>query len=81
MSISLIPTTVNTSFISKLLGNEKTRVVLISSVIYITVQITTILILGSLWGINGVAIAYVMSVVVQSVFLLIANRIVLEKTR
>lgn len=81
VSLSLIPTTINTSFISKLLGNEKTLIVLISSVIYITIQVIAILILGSMWGINGVAIAYVLSVIVQTGFLLIANRIVLEKTK
>ncbi len=79
LSLSLIPTTLNTSIMSKLIGNEKTRLVLISSIIYIISQVISIVILATIWGINGVAVGYVLSVIVQMIFLLTVKRNILDK--
>ena len=49
VSISVIPSTINLIYISKFLGNELSKIVLIGSGIFLSVQIVSILILG---GIN-----------------------------
>jgi len=62
-----------------LIGNEKTRLVLISSIVYIISQVISIVILATIWGINGVAVGYVLSVIVQMIFLLTVKRNILDK--
>ncbi len=80
VSVSIIPSTVGLTFISKFLGLEKSKLVLISSGIYLAVQITLILLLGKLYGINGVATAFVISVSIQTAVLLFMNKFILEKS-
>src|SRR3989338_3283506 len=79
VSLSVIPSTIGLTFISKFLGLEKSKLVLISSGIYLAVQITLILLLGKLYGINGIATAFVISVSIQTVILLFMDRFVLKK--
>ena len=76
-SLSVIPSTVGLTIISKFLGLEKNKLVLISSGVHLAVQITLILLLGKLYGINGVATAFVISVSIQTVILLFMDRLVL----
>ena len=76
-SLSVIPSTLGLTIISKFLGLEKNKLVLISSGVYLAVQITLILLLGKLYGINGVATAFVISVSIQTVILLFMDRLVL----
>lgn len=80
VSISIIPSTINMTFVSKFLGMEKSKFVLVSSGAYLITQVTLILILGSIFGINGIAAAFVISVCVQTVSFLIIDRIILKKT-
>jgi len=80
LSFSLIPTTFSTLYMSKLLGNERTFLVFIASVIFLSTQIVSIIILGKMIGVNGIAIAYVLSACIQAVFLYGVNRFMLEKT-
>ena len=75
MSISVIPSTINLMFISKFLAAEKNRIVLISSGIHVSVLIVFILILGEMYGINGITFALVLSISVESIYYYIVNRI------
>jgi O-antigen/teichoic acid export membrane protein len=69
VSISIIPSTINLTYISKFLGNEKIRIVLIGSGIYLAVQISTLIVLGRTIGINGVAISLVLAAFSEMIYL------------
>ena len=75
ISLAIIPISINLIYISKFLGEEKTRIVLIGSGIYLLIQILSIFILGKIYGVNGVAAAYVLASTAECVFLIIANKI------
>lgn len=74
MSVAIIPITVNNVFISKLLARENSRIVLVGSGIYLAIQITTIIILGKLFGVNGVAVSYVLATTAEMTFLICINQ-------
>lgn len=75
ISLSIIPISINLMYESKFLGGEKSKVVLINSGVYILVQVVSILLLGKLYGINGVAAAFVLASSVQTISYLIINRL------
>ena len=76
VSISVIPSTINLIYISKFLGNELSKIVLIGSGIFLSVQIVSILILGELIGVNGVAIALVLGSSSEAIFLTSVNKLI-----
>ena len=76
VSISVIPSTINLMYISKFLGNEKTKIILIGSGIFLLVQISAILLLGQLLGVNGVAIALVLGSSAEAIFLVSINKLI-----
>lgn len=76
ISISLIPSTINMIYISKFLGNEISKIVLMGSGIFLGVQIISIFILGELFGVNGVAMALVLGASAESIFLVSVNRLI-----
>ena len=61
ISISIIPTTVYTLYVSKFLALEKSGYVVITSIISITILIIGVLILGNMFGIVGLAYSLVIS--------------------
>ncbi len=75
MSIAVIPATISYMLTSKLLGTEKSKLVLIGSVVYLVAQIITIILLGTLFGVTGIAVALVVSTVVQMTYLFFAQRL------
>ena len=75
MSISVIPSTINLMYTSKLLGNEKIRFILIGSGIYLGVLILSIIILGLSYGVNGMAMAIILSTSAETIFYYFVNRI------
>ncbi len=79
LSLSLIPSSINLMYISKLLGNEKSKIVLISQGINLSSWIISIIIFGKLFGINGVAIALVFSVSIETIFLMSIYRFMRKK--
>ncbi len=79
MSLSLIPFTVNNTYISKFLGMEKIRIVLIGSGIYLIIQIITIVILSNTFGINGFAASYVISATSETIYLIFINNFYLKR--
>jgi|SaaInlStandDraft_2_1057019.scaffolds.fasta_scaffold09196_3 O-antigen/teichoic acid export membrane protein len=76
VSISVIPSTINLMYISKFLGNELSKIVLIGSGIFLSVQIVSIFLLGELFGVNGVAAALVLGSSAEAIFLISVNKFV-----
>ncbi len=74
VSLAIIPLTINLMYISRFLGTEKSKVVLVGSGIYILVQISAIVILGKIYGINGVAGALVLAATSEAIYLISADR-------
>jgi len=74
ISISLIPITISALYISKFLGQERIKIVLIGSGMFITIQIITILILGEIYSVNGVAIAYLIATTLEAIYLFAVDR-------
>ncbi len=76
MSLAIIPGTVNGMYISKFLGLEKSRIVLIGSGIYLSILVISIIGLGKILGINGIASAYDLATVSESIYLISLERII-----
>ena len=74
VSIAIIPSTINLIYISKFLGRELSRIVLIGSGIFLSVQVSLIFILGEILGVNGVAVALVLGTCAETIFLIIINK-------
>ncbi|MCV0373505.1 MAG: oligosaccharide flippase family protein [Nitrosarchaeum sp.] len=74
MIISLIPQTINLMYITKFLTKGNSKIVLLGSIIFITVQITSIIILGKIMGIYGIALALLLGHSTESIYLIICNR-------
>jgi len=68
LSLSLIPLSVTATYISKFLGAEKHKIITIGTIILIITHFSGILILGNIYGINGVAMSYVLSIIIQTTF-------------
>ena len=79
VSLSVVPFTIALIYHSKFLGQEKSRNVLISSVIWGVSQITGIIILGSIYGIYGVAGALVLGATASAIYVVIVDE--LNKTK
>ena len=80
LSLSITPGTVNLTYISKFMGNEKPKIVLIGSVLFILIQITTMLTLSKMYGVNGVAMSFVLAVSSEMIYLLFMNRFIKIKS-
>lgn len=73
-SMALVPYTISAIYASKLLGMEKARIVLYGSIVYSIVQILTLLTIGQIFGINGMATSYVLSTTSMSIFYYIITK-------
>ena len=73
IAVAITPITISYQYISKFLGAEKTRIVLISYFIEIIILIPGIIILGELMGIIGLGIIFVFSTVAKAIFLAIMD--------
>ena len=74
MILAIFPQTVNLMYITKFLTKGKSRVVLIGSALFIIVQISTIVVLGNMIGIYGIALALLFGHVVEFFYLMIYAR-------
>ena len=74
LSIATIPFTVTIILTSKFLGMEKTKFVLIGSIILVSVQIPSIIGLATLYGVNGAAMSMVLAYTCQSIFLILSDK-------
>ena len=61
MSLSIIPITINTFYFSKFLGSENAKIPLVGGIISSIILIMGMIILGSLYGTTGIAIAHVLT--------------------
>jgi O-antigen/teichoic acid export membrane protein len=68
MSISIISSTIISTYVSKYLGLTKSKIVIIGSGIYLLVQIPTLLIFSQYWGINGAAISLLIASIIHAVY-------------
>ena len=73
MSLSVVPATVSMIYTSKFLGLEKSKFVLISKIISLITIISGTVILGSIFGMIGLAIAFVLSISVEAMILVLIN--------
>ena len=73
LCISIIPSTISSMYTSKFLGKEKSSYVLIGYLISISILISGIIILVDIFEVMGLAIAYVLSITSQAIFLTAIN--------
>lgn len=76
MSLAVIPATLVLIFQSKFLGYEKSKYVLLGSISSLVVMIIGIIILGTLFGIIGLATTFVIASVTEAIFLLSTNHLI-----
>ena len=69
MSLSIIAITIDTICTSKLLSKEKSKVILIGGIMALSVMVSGVLILGSIYGTIGIAMTYVLTTVSKAVYL------------
>ena len=69
MSISIIPITISTICTSRLLSEEKSKLVLIGNLIGLIIIILGILTLGSMYGTMGIAMSFVLSTISKAAYL------------
>jgi O-antigen/teichoic acid export membrane protein len=74
MSVSVISSTIISIYTSKYLGLEKSKIVIIGSGIYLLVQIPTLIILTSYWGINGAGFSILIASIVHAIFFIIISK-------
>ena len=74
ISLAVIPATVGQMLVSKLLGNEKSRPILISRILGAVLMILGIIILGPIFGIQGIAYSYLLSSLAMTVLLIIYSK-------
>ena len=62
---------------SKFLGIEKSKFVIIATIIFLVIQIPTIILFGAAFGAIGIAISLVLAETAQAGFYIISNKIFL----
>jgi len=75
MSMGIIPMTVTSTLSSRFLGMERSRPVFIGATIYVATQYTTIIILGNIFGIVGLALSLIIALTAQAVYLLATSKL------
>jgi len=74
IALAVIPGTINYMYISKFLGNLKNKIIVTSSVMFLISIILGMSILGQLYGVQGIAAAFVLASTVEAIFLAIADK-------
>jgi O-antigen/teichoic acid export membrane protein len=74
ISIAVIPTAINLTYISQFLGRGQSKIVLIGSTISLAVVIPGIIILGKTYGIYGATLAIVLAAFAETVYLVWIDR-------
>lgn len=78
-SLSVIPFTISLILMSEFLGNEKIRIVLFASGIFIGVIVVSQILLGEIFGINGIAFSMVLADSSEVVFYFIIKQLQTKK--
>jgi O-antigen/teichoic acid export membrane protein len=79
MSVSIVTSTIISTYVSKYLGIIKSKIVIIGSGIYLSVQIPTLVIFSEYWGVNGAAFSLVIASSVHAVYFPIVNHLLKSK--
>ena len=79
VSISVIPTTIAMIYYTKFLGMEQGRHTLILGLCRVSSQILFIIVLGNIYGINGIAFALVIASTISAIYAVYANQIIKNK--
>ena len=79
ISVAIIPATIFLIYHSKFLGMEKSKYVFISSIILTVVQIIGIIILGSLYQVQGMALAIVLAYTSSVIYMVFQNKLEYRK--
>ena len=75
LSLSVIPIAIQSIFTSKLLGQEKTKYILMGYLISMSILFPGIIILGNEFGAEGIAISFVLSQTASAIFLVLAAQL------
>ncbi len=70
MGISIVPHALVMLYMSKFLGSEKTRPILISSLLHLGILIVGILVLTNIYSTLGLAISFVLAEIIEAIFLI-----------
>lgn len=76
ISLANIPSSITFVYQSGFLGTEKSKVVVFGQIIYLVSQVVGILLLGQMFGINGVAFALFVALSIECLFYFIINKYV-----
>ena len=68
MSLVTIPVTISTFYFSKFLALEQSKFTLIGGLIKISVMVSSIIVLGSFFGIIGMAISFVLASTIECIY-------------
>ena len=79
VSLAIVPETITMLLTSKMLGQEKSRFILIAKLISLGIMIIGFIVLGPIYGIVGLAFVIVAASIIQVIFLVIMDRIVEDK--
>ena len=74
MSIGIIPSAIVSTYVSKYLGTVNSKIVIIGSGIFLGIQIISIIILGNMYGLNGIAVSGVISSFTHMIYFIIVDR-------
>ena len=74
MSIAIVPISISMIFNSRFLSIEKSKYVVIGSTLFLSIQISMILLLGDKYGVMGIASAVVFAAITEAVFLALAYK-------
>ena len=74
MSLSLVPVSIIKIYTSKFLAIEKSRFILIGTIISLSILIPTMILFGTRYGIIGVSISYVLATIIQSGYFFIISK-------
>ena len=72
----IIPLTITKLYASKLLGQENSKQILYSKIVSMVSFVIAIVILGSIYGVIGVAIGYLFSTILEAICLIPKNQII-----
>jgi len=73
MSLGIIPQVIDKIYLSKSLSLQKSRMVLVSRAVSAITLISGILLIGQMYGVAGIAVSFVLSLVFQTLIMSIAN--------
>jgi len=75
MSLAVVPEAITMLYVSKMLGQEKSKSILIAKLIGLITIISGFIIFGPIFGITGLAWVMVTAISLQSIFLIITDKI------